>query len=126
MNTTNLEARIERLENIEAIKKLTALYSFHVNKGWNGKQVHVDIMPSIFADDARWESKRMKMTAVGLEQSMNTLRQATSTPLFSMHSYTNSIIEVESDQIDGQQLRQVAENLLLIPQSPVKIERDSL
>lgn len=108
MNTTSLEARIQRLEDIEAIKKLTALYSFHINKGWNGKEVHVDAMSSIFADDARWESKAMKMTAVGLEQIKNTLREATEHTDFSMHSYTNPIIEVDSDQATGNWLFWIA------------------
>ena len=101
MNTLPLEQRIQRLEDIEAIKDLTARYSFHINKGWNNKVVHVDAMPAIFAEDAIWESKAMKVKAIGLEEIMKALSEGTEHSDFSMHSYSNPIIDVEGEKATG-------------------------
>ena len=99
MNT--LEERIQRLEDIEAIKDLTARYSFHINKGWNNKQVHVEAMPEIFAEDAVWESKAMKVKASGMQEIMQALKEGTEHTDFSMHSYTNPIIRVDGGHASG-------------------------
>ena len=101
MNKPTLEERLQQLEDKEAIRDLMARYSFAINKGWNGKQVHVDAMPSIFAEDARWESAAMKMKAEGLEEIMTTLVSATEHTDFSMHSFTNPVIDVEGDKATG-------------------------
>ena len=65
MNKPTLEERLQQLEDKEAIRDLMARYSFAINKGWNGKQVHVD------ATD------------------------------FSMHSFTNPVIDIEGDKATG-------------------------
>ncbi|WP_228002293.1 hypothetical protein [Nocardia australiensis] len=36
MTETTLEQRIRRLEDLEAIRDLTARYADAINKGWNG------------------------------------------------------------------------------------------
>lgn len=108
MNILSLEERIQRLEDIEAIKTLTAKYSFAINKGWNGKIVHVDAMPSIFTHDARWESKAMKVTAEGLDQIMKALKEQTEHTDFSMHSYTNPVLVLEGDRATGNWLFWIA------------------
>lgn len=56
MNTTSFEARIQRLEDIKAIKNLMGRYSFHINKGWNDYLGDVEAMPTIFAHNARWDT----------------------------------------------------------------------
>ncbi|WP_369204913.1 hypothetical protein [Streptomyces sp. PU-14G] len=56
MTATTLEERILRLEDIAAIRDLTARYADAINKGWNGKTVDADAIPNLFAADARWES----------------------------------------------------------------------
>lgn len=101
MSTLSLEQRLQRLEDIEAIKDLMARYFFHINKGWNGKEVDVAAMPTIFAEDATWESEAMGMRAEGLPQIMSTLQSATEHTGFSMHSFTNPVIEVSGDQATG-------------------------
>lgn len=108
MKEQSIEERIERLEDIEAIKHLTACYSFHINKGWNGKVVHVDAMPEIFAEDAQWESKAMKVKAVGLQEIIKALQEQTVHTDFSMHSYTNPIIDVYGDKATGNWLFWIA------------------
>lgn len=108
MNAATLEQRIQRLEDLEEIRNLTAKYAFAINKGWNGKVVHVEAMPSIFTTDARWESKAMKVTAEGLDEIMKALKEGTEHTDFSMHSYTNPVIELEGDRAAGNWLFWIA------------------
>lgn len=108
MNGRSLETRLRRLEDIEAIRDLMARYAFHINKGWNDQTVNVEAMRSIFAEDARWESKAMPLVAIGLDDIMTKLAQATEQTNFSMHSFTNPIIEVEGDAAKGNWLMWIA------------------
>ncbi len=105
---SSVEERLQRLEDIEAIRHLTARYAFHINKGWNGKQVDVDAMPTIFAPDAQWESKDMNLHVTGLEAIMANLPESTQQVDFSMHSFTNPIIDVAGDTATGNWLFWVA------------------
>ena len=52
MTESTLEQRIRRLEDLEAIRDLTARYANAVNKGWNGKTLDLDAIGDIFAADA--------------------------------------------------------------------------
>lgn len=63
MKNKSLKDRIQRLEDIEAIKDVTARYSFNINKGWNGREVNPHAMPSIFATDATWECEALGIKA---------------------------------------------------------------
>ena len=103
-----IDERIQRLEDLEAIRKLTATYAFHINKGWHGKVVDVAAMATIFTPDAGWSSQDMGIQVVGLEPIMNSLREATTSVVFSMHSYTNPIIEVAGDSATGDWLFWIA------------------
>ena len=51
MNENTFDIRLQRLEDIEAIKKLTATYALYVNKGWNGKTVDFEKLPLVFAEN---------------------------------------------------------------------------
>jgi hypothetical protein len=108
MSAMSLEERIKRLEDIEAIKDLMSRYAFYINKGWNGREVDIDKMALIFTVDATWESRAMKLKAVGLEELMRGLRAATERNEFSMHSFTNPIIEVDGDEAKGNWLMWIA------------------
>jgi SnoaL-like domain len=107
MNQMSLEDRIRRLEDIEAIKNLMARYAFHVNKGWDGKVVDVEQMPSIYAQDVRWESN-MGAGGAGLDKLMGSLKQDTEILDFSMHSLINPIVEVDGDNGTGNWLMWMA------------------
>ncbi len=124
MSTATLEQRIQRLEDIEAIKRLTAKYAFAINKGWNHKLVQVDAMPGIFTPDARWESKAMKVTAEGLEAIMKALKEQTEHTDFSMHSYTNPIIEIDGDRATGNWLFWIASRRNSGPPNEVFMSED--
>lgn len=101
MSADTLEARVRRLEDLEAIRDLMARYAFHINKGWNGKQVHPDAMPQIFTADATWESAAMGLRAEGLDQITAALVAATEHTDFSMHSFTNPVLAVDGDAATG-------------------------
>lgn len=103
-----LEQRIQRLEDIEEIKKLTATYSDHVNKGWIGKEVAFDKLADVFTADATWTSAAMGVDAQGIDAIIDMLREKTAGGTFAMHSFTNPVIDVDGDTATGNWLLWVA------------------
>jgi hypothetical protein len=103
-----LEQRIQRLENIEAIKDVTARYAAAVSKGWNGKTVDLAAIPSIFTADARWESRDMGLTADGVDAIIANLPRSTSTVEFSMHTFLGPVITLDADTASGTWLMWIA------------------
>ncbi|MFF4897926.1 nuclear transport factor 2 family protein [Streptomyces sp. NPDC001068] len=94
---TTLEQRIQRLEDIEEIKKLTAVYSDCVNKGWLGKEVALDRLPDVFTPDATWTCAALGVEVHGIDSIITVLAEKTAGGSFAMHSFTNPIIEVHGD-----------------------------
>ncbi|MEI9939205.1 MAG: nuclear transport factor 2 family protein [Pseudomonadota bacterium] len=99
--TEALERRIQRLEDKEAIRDLMARYAHCINKGWNGKAVDVEQIPTIFAPDAKWDSPDMGLSGVGSDAIMASLRAETAIIDFSMHAFLNPIVEVDGDSATG-------------------------
>ena len=89
--------RLQRLEDLEAIRTLTASYAHAVDKGTNGKQVNFDLLPSMFASDARWTSAASKTDAQGRDNIVAMLHGSTAAVTFAMHSFTNPVISIEGD-----------------------------
>jgi len=106
--TTTLEARIQRLEDIEEIKKLTATYGLYVNKGWNGEVVDFDKLPDVFTPDARWQADAMDADVTGIENIIALLKTATAPGDLAMHSFTNPIIDINGDTATANWLLWVA------------------
>jgi hypothetical protein len=105
---TTFEARVQRLEDIEAIKKLTATYGLYVNKGWNGEVVNFDKLPEVFTADARWQADAMSADVTGIDNIIELLSSATSPGDLAMHSFTNPIIDIDGDTATGNWLLWVA------------------
>jgi hypothetical protein len=105
---TTLEDRIQRLEDIEAIKKLTATYGLYVNKGWNGEVVDFDKLPDVFTPDARWQAAAMNADVTGIENIIALLKTATAPGDLAMHSFTNPIIDIDGDTATANWLLWVA------------------
>jgi hypothetical protein len=103
-----LEARIQRLEDIEEIKKLTATYGLYVNKGWIGEVVNFDKLPSVFTQDARWQAAVMNADVTGIDNIIEFLKTATAPGDLAMHSFTNPIIDVDGNTATGNWLLWVA------------------
>ncbi|PEJ57074.1 hypothetical protein CN692_14345 [Bacillus sp. AFS002410] len=100
----SLEERIQRLEDIEAIKKLQAIYGHYVDKGWNGKEVNFAELPTLFTEDATWESEAMKVNVKGINNIIDMLKKATAHGELGMHSFTNPIIDINGDSATGKYL----------------------
>ena len=84
---TELEKRITRLEDIEAIKQLKARYCEICDDMHNPDRV-----ASVFAEDAIWESADFGK-AEGHEAIRELFRKFQSTFSFSQHNIMNPIIE---------------------------------
>lgn len=108
MSESTLSERIQKLEDIEAIKKLTATYALCVNQGWAGKAVELQDGKSLFTDDIRWKNAAMNVDSQGREAVVKMLAGATAGLDLAMHSFTNPIIDVDGDTATGNWLIWVA------------------
>jgi hypothetical protein len=108
MTEPTLGQRVQRLEDIEAIKDITARYAAAVNKGWNGKTLDLDALPSIFATDVRVTDRDMGIAAEGLDTIVAGLPESTSMVEFSMHSFLNPVITVDANTATGSWLMWIA------------------
>jgi hypothetical protein len=95
-----LELRIRQLEDIEEIRNLTARFAYATNRGFDGQTLDVEMMPEIYASDARWEGSHYPTTE-GLEAIMASFPEATSAVDVVMHSFMNPIITVTGDTATG-------------------------
>lgn len=101
------EQRIQRLEDLESVKDLTARYADAVNQGWAGKTLDLNAIPDIFTADTRWTSVELG-TTVGADAIAAVLPAATAMVEFSMHAFLNPIITVDGDTATGSWLMWVA------------------
>ena len=92
MAEATLEARIKRLEDIEAIKRLMSLYCFHADNrdGANWSQV--------FTEDGVFETD-----IYGVYEGRDTIR-ALDHRSFAIHYNTNAIIDIDGDRAVGRWL----------------------
>jgi SnoaL-like protein len=103
-----LEQRIKRLEDLEAVRDVTARYAAAVSKGWNGKTVDLAAIGSVFACDARWESRDMGLAADGVDAIIASLPRSTSMVEFSMHAFLNPVLTLDGDTASGSWLLWIA------------------
>ncbi|QGQ95092.1 nuclear transport factor 2 family protein [Paenibacillus psychroresistens] len=104
MSGQTLEQRIQKLEDIEAIQKLQYTYGHYVDKGWNGKEVFFDKLPSLFTADATWTSAAMGVDVKGALEIVEMLKVQTAGGELGMHSFTNDIVDVDRDTATGKYL----------------------
>ena len=95
MTTNDLEARITRLEDIEAIKQLKALYCDICDDMHNPNRV-----TSLFADDGIWESADFG-TAKGHDEIRNLFQKFQDMFSFSQHNIMNPRIEIDGLRATG-------------------------
>ena len=95
MDTTALEQRITRLEDIEAIKQLKARYS-HICDDLHNP----DTIASVFAEDAIWESADFGK-ATGHQEIRELFQNFRDTFSFSQHNMMNPVITVDGDRATG-------------------------
>ena len=92
---SNLEERITRLEDIEAIKQLKARYSHICDDDHNP-----DKIASVFAEDGIWESPDFGQ-ARGHEEIKKLFAGFREMFTFSQHNMMNPVIEIEGNRATG-------------------------
>jgi SnoaL-like domain len=98
MDNASLEERIQRLEDLEAIRDLANRYAFNINKGWNGKTVgDEESMAPIFTDDVTYESVDLDQKGQGRAGLVTSMREGTASIDFSMHTFHSPVITLDGD-----------------------------
>jgi len=92
MELTDVERRLTRLEDIEAIKQLKARYCEICDDDHNP-----DRITSVFAEDGIWESKEFGI-GKGHAAIRELFRKFQKLIAFSQHNVMNPIIEVDGDR----------------------------
>ena len=95
MDITELEKRIARIEDIEAIKQLKARYCEICDDDHNP-----DRITTTFAEDGTWESVDFG-TAQGHAAIRELFRDFQKLISFSQHNVMNPIIEIDGDRAKG-------------------------
>jgi hypothetical protein len=95
MDMSELEKRITRLEDIEAIKQLKVRYSHICDDDHNP-----DTIASVFAEDGIWESADFGI-AKGHEEIRELFRNFRKMFNFSQHNMMNPLIEVNGNRATG-------------------------
>jgi len=95
MNEITIEQRIQRLEDIEAIKTLKHTYAFHCDNGYDANS-----LAPLFTEDAVWDGG-----GLGVNKGREAIREFFSaSPAmvpFAVHYLTNPIIEIDGDKAKG-------------------------
>ena len=95
MDVKELEKRITRIEDIEAIKQLKARYCEICDDMHNPNRI-----TSLFVEDGIWESPDFGK-AQGHEAIRNLFQEFQNMFSFSQHNITNPIIDVDGDHATG-------------------------
>ncbi|MGQ1910729.1 nuclear transport factor 2 family protein [Marinifilum sp. RC60d5] len=93
-----LEQRIQRLEDLEAIKTLQSTYGHFVDKGWDEKEMITDRLEEVFTEDAIWESKEQDMSVQGIQQIAELFKMMDARSELFIHSFSNPIIDLQEDK----------------------------
>ena len=100
----SLEQRVQKLEDVEAIKKLQAIYGHHVDRGWNDKVMYYKEVTALFTEDATWESPAVGVSVKGREEISEMFKDMDAGYDFLMHSFSNPIIDIDGDTAKGKWL----------------------
>ena len=95
MSTTELEKRITRLEDIEAIRNLKARYCSYCDD-----QYDVEGLTGLFTEDAVWDGGRLGK-AVGIAKIQKFFRNSRDAMPFAVHMVMNPLIEIDGDRATG-------------------------
>ena len=93
---TTLEERIQRLEDIEAIKQLKAEYCAYCDDGYNP-----DAIAKLYTEDAVWDGGESLGRCDGREAIREFFQGAPKMISFAIHNVLNPRIEVHGDTATG-------------------------
>ncbi len=100
----SLEERVQRHDDILEIMKLHWTYGHFCNKGWNGKEMDLEQIISLFTADATWECPSSGLYGKGHEEISKLFCAMGNSDHFFSHSFTNPIIDVNGDCAEGKWL----------------------
>ena len=95
MSQRSIEARIQRLEDIEAIKQLKARYCSLCDDGYDA-----DGLADLFTEDAIWDGGSLGV-AEGREKIRRFFQNTPRVMPFAVHMVMNPIIEIDGDSATG-------------------------
>lgn len=97
MTLKEIEGRLRRLEDVEAIKRLKAQYCLYCDDGHNA-----DGVASLFVENGVWDGGELRGRHEGREAIREFFATVPSRAYsFSMHNVLNPIITVDGDQAHG-------------------------
>lgn len=96
---TDIAARVQRLEDIEAIRQLKARYCAACDDGYDA-----DRLAALFTEDAVWDGGRTFGVARGREAIRRHFQGASKRLTIARHQVMNPIISVNGDEASGQWL----------------------
>ena len=97
-----IEARLQALEDREAIRELKALYCNLNDGGWAGRSTHEhpQALADLFIEDGEWDGGPVAGRAAGREN-IRALFTAFQVVPFVIHNVMNPIIEIDGDRATG-------------------------
>ena len=107
----SLEERVQKIEDLAEITKLTSTYAHFVNRGWGDVKVDAEGLATVFTEDITWNAAAFKMSATGRDAVIAMLADPTGSPDLAMHSFTNPILNVSGDTATGNWLIWVAQKV---------------
>ena len=95
MTLEELDARLKKLEDVEAIKSLKTQYCLYCDDNYN-----VEGLASLFTDDAVWDGG-IRGKAVGMAEIRDFFTHAPQRLPFAVHMVMNPLIQVDGDKATG-------------------------
>lgn len=95
MSETDLQRRIQRLEDLEAIRFLKFRYASYCDDGYDAER-----LAPLFTEDAVWDGG-MLGRFVGREAIRKFFLQCSKVVPFAIHQVTNPAIEIDGDRATG-------------------------
>ncbi|WP_419553422.1 nuclear transport factor 2 family protein [Candidatus Poriferisodalis sp.] len=99
MSSSDIEARLQRLEDIEAIKQLKARYCAYCDDDYDA-----DGIAGLYTEDGTWDGSPSFPSLNGREEIREFFKGAAEIMTLARHQVMNPIIEVEGDEANGQWL----------------------
>lgn len=96
MNDPALLARLQRLEDVEAVDRLKTMYCFHCDDGFDP-----DAIAALFCEDGVWDGGTLRGRQVGRVAIRAYFAQNNSRIPFSAHLLSNKLIDVDGDRARG-------------------------
>jgi len=94
--TESLEARVDRLESMEEIRKLKYQYCYYCDQDYDPEGI-----ASLFAEDGIWSNGNTLTPTVGRKAIADSFRDVSKSIPFAAHIVMNPIVEVNGDTATG-------------------------